>query len=38
MQEFKQIARNSVYKGQVVIEEFKREMSRHIRRKLMEAE
>ena len=38
MQEFKRAARGSRYEGRPLIEEFKREMSGEIRRKLMEAE
>ena len=38
MQEFKQAARGSGYKGQPLIEEFKRGMNGGIRRKLMESE
>ena len=38
VQEFKKVARGSSYKGQPLIEEFKRGLSRTIRRKLAEAE
>ena len=38
IQEFKRAARGSGYEGRLLIEEFKRGMSRAIRRKLMEAE
>ena len=38
MQEFKRIARGSRYERRPLVEEFKREMNRAIRRKLMEAE
>ena len=38
VQDFKRVARDSEYKGQPLIEEFKRGMNRAIRRKLMEAE
>ena len=38
IQKFKKIARESKYKGQPLIEEFKRELNREIRRKLTEAE
>ena len=38
VQEFKQVARGSRYKGRLLVEEFKRRMNRAIRRKLMEAE
>ena len=38
MQEFKRVARGSRYEGRPLVEEFKREMNRGIRRKLMEAE
>ena len=38
VQEFKRAARGSGYKGQPLIEEFKRGMNGGIRRKLMEAE
>ena len=38
VQEFKRAARESRYKGKPLIEEFKREMNRIIRRKLMETE
>jgi len=37
VQEFKKIARGSRYKKQPLIEEFKRGLSRRIRRKLVEA-
>ena len=37
-QKFKRVARESRYEGRLLVEEFKREMSRAIRRKLMEAE
>jgi len=38
IQEFRRAARGSRYKRRLLIEEFKREMNRMIRRKLMEAE
>ena len=38
VQEFKKIARKSKYKRQPLIEEFKRELNRRIKRKLAEAE
>ena len=38
VQEFKQTARGSEYKGRPLMEEFKREMNGGIRRKLMKAE
>ena len=38
VQKFKRAARGSGYKGQLLAEEFKREMNRAIRRKLMETE
>ena len=38
VQEFKRAARGSGYKGQLLVEEFKRGMNGGIRRKLMEAE
>jgi len=38
VQEFKRAARESGYEGRPLVEEFKREMNRGIRRKLMEAE
>ena len=38
VQEFKRVARESRYKGQPLVEEFKRGMNRVIRRKLIEAE
>ena len=38
VQEFKRAARGSRYEGRLLVEEFKREMNRAIRRKLMEAE
>ena len=38
VQEFKRAARESRYKGKPLIEEFKREMNRIIRRKLIETE
>jgi len=38
IQEFRRAARESRYKGRLLIEEFKRGMNRMIRRKLMEAE
>ena len=38
VQEFKRVARGSRYKGQPLVEEFKRGMNRVIRRKLIEAE
>ena len=37
VQEFKKVARESGYEGQPLVEEFKREISGVIRRKLMEA-
>ena len=38
IQEFKRAARESRYKGRLLVEEFKRGMNGGIRRKLMEAE
>ena len=38
VQEFKKIARGSGYKGQPLIEEFKRRLNKRIRRRLAEAE
>jgi len=38
IQEFKRAARESRYKGRPLVEKFKREMNRVIRKKLMEAE
>ena len=38
VQEFKQAARGSGYKGRPLVEEFKRGMSEAIRKKLIEAE
>ena len=38
VQEFKKVARGSGYKGQSIIKEFKRGLSRALRRKLVEAE
>jgi len=38
VQEFKKIARGSGYKGQPLIEEFKRGLNKRIRRRLAEAE
>ena len=38
VQEFRRVARGSSYKRRALVEEFKREMSRAIRRKLMETE
>jgi len=38
VQEFKRAARESGYKGRLLVEKFKRGMNRVIRRKLMEAE
>ena len=38
VQEFWRAARGSGYKGRALVEEFKREMNRTIRRKLIEAE
>ena len=38
VQEFRRVARESGYKGRLLIEKFKREMNGVIRRKLMEAE
>ena len=38
VQEFKRVARGSRYKERLLIEEFKREMNRMIKRKLIEAE
>ena len=38
VQEFQRAARSSGYKGRVLVEEFKRRMSKTIRRKLMKAE
>jgi len=37
VQEFKKVARGSGYEGRLLIEEFKREINRIIRKKLMEA-
>ena len=37
VQEFRRVVRGSGYEGRLLIEEFKREMNRMIRRKLMEA-
>ena len=38
VQEFRRVARGSKYKGRPLIKEFKREINRMIRRKLMEVE
>jgi len=38
VQEFRRVAKGSRYKGRMLVEEFKKEMNRVIRRKLMEAE
>ena len=38
VQEFRRVARGSRYKGRPLIKEFKREINRMIRRKLMEVE
>ena len=38
VQEFKRAARESGYEGRLLVEEFKREINRSIKRKLMEAE
>ena len=38
MQEFQRVARDSGYKGRMLIEEFKRGINETIRRKLMETE
>ena len=38
VQEFKRAARGSGYKGRVLVEKFKRGLSRVVRRKLAEAE
>ena len=38
VQEFKRAAKGSRYKGRPLVEKFKQEMNRGIRRKLMEAE
>ena len=38
VQEFRRVARRSRYEGRPLVEEFKREMSGAIRRKLMEVE
>ena len=38
VQEFKRVARGSGYEGRPLVEEFKREMNRVIKRKLMEVE
>ena len=38
VQEFKRAARGSEYKGQLLVEEFKRGINRVIRRRLMKAE
>jgi len=38
VQEFRRVARGSKYKRRLLIKEFKREMSRVIRRKLIEVE
>ena len=37
VQEFKRVARGSRYKGRLLVEKFKKEMNRAIRRKLIEA-
>jgi len=36
IQEFRKVVRGSRYKGRLLIEEFKRELNRMIRRKLIE--
>ena len=38
VQEFKKVARESRYKERLLVEEFKREMNRTMKRKLIEAE
>ena len=38
VQEFKRVARGSRYEGRPLVEEFKKEMNKVIRRKLMEVE
>ena len=38
VQEFKRVARGSRYEGRPLVEEFKKEMNKAIRRKLMEVE
>ena len=38
VQEFKRVARGSRYEGRPFVEEFKKEMNKAIRRKLMEVE
>ena len=38
VQDFKRVARESRYKGRLLIKKFKREINRVIQRKLMEAE
>ena len=38
VQEFRRVARGSGYEGRLLVEEFKREINRMIRKKLMEAE
>ena len=38
VQKFKRITRSSIYKERVLVEEVKQDMSRVIKRKLMEAE
>jgi len=38
IQEFKRAARESSYKGRLLVEEFKKGINRAIRRKLIEAE
>ena len=38
VQKFKRAVRESGYKGRLLMEEFKREMNRTIRRKLIETE
>jgi len=38
VQEFRRVARDSGYEGRALVEEFKRETNRMIRRKLIETE
>jgi len=38
VQEFRRVARESGYKGRLLVEEFKRGMNKAIRRKLIEVE
>jgi len=37
VQKFRRIARSSIYEGRALVEEFKQEMSRVIKKKLIEA-